>query len=137
MLIKGVKPEVGMEVVIANSNQQSYTAYRFGYFIEKITPTGQITVARADGNKKRFDNQGWEYGAGLKWSRDWLEFDVAGLKKTVRDRKVVAEAVKHINLANARAYLPYAVSRQIVQERINFMQSCLDEARKILEEKPR
>jgi hypothetical protein len=95
------KYTVGQEVAVARHGSWN-TNYHFGYFVHKVTPSGQVTVRQPrdvssiypEGfYERRFDKDSYEMGTTCsKYNRDRLMSNVAELREGEAKKQRAATA---------------------------------------------
>lgn len=129
-------PTVGQEVAIAHTGPYSNRFY-FGYFVTKVTPSGQITVSRAeqlDKFARRFDANGREIGSNVsKYNRDTLHLNVEELRERTAKEVRADKAASALNAVRLEGRAEGSYGKEALEARVAKLEELLAEARSLVE----
>lgn len=123
------KVVVGQEVVVSGR----YNGYLFGYFVTKVSPSGQITVAKG-ADKIVFNPDGRERTSD-KWHKHYLCLNVQELKDKTRGERKRMLAVSSVRkVSEAVNEVGNGWDKESLQAKIQSLQTLLDAAKKAVDE---
>ncbi len=98
------RPELNQEVVISERTSSfGGPRYNFGYFVTKVTPSGQVTVVKQTPNglspthTRKFNSDGREIRTGTYNMEGVLKLDVAEVRASEARRAALNDAAALLN----------------------------------------